>query len=472
VKRIRTEVPGFDDLTCGGIPELSTVLIAGTPGSGKTTLAHQIAFNMARKGERALVVSTLSEPLTKMIRFMCGFSFFEAEQIGRTIFFEDVSELTSRGDTEGVLDLIDQRIRELKPKLLIVDSLRSLLAAVPDGRERRREFMYKMAVRFPVWGTTTLLVGEYSLDEVGREPEFSVADGIVYLFGTEEEELQKRYIQIIKLRGSSFLRGKQYFEIGPAGLKVYTRLRPAVESITYPLSEDKIPTGIEGLDALLSGGVRKYTATLITGPTGSGKTIMALTFTRAFLNRERDRGFVYFTFEESPEMLRHYARKLGIDLEGFISEGRLEFRFISPVELDLDLLASRIVEGVREVDSECGVVLDSITSFRFSHRDDIRYREFLWSVANFFRFNRNTSFFILETEDPFGRNLIADDLKLSILSDNVILLRYYEKDNSVRKAIEILKMRGENHTKDIHEIDIIPGRGLTVGGRISGEIIR
>ncbi len=472
MKRIRTGDPGFDELTWGGIPELSTVFIAGPPGAGKTILANQIAFSIAEGGEKALIISTLSEPLTKMIRFMCGFSFFKAELIGKAIFFEDVSELVRRGDTEGILDLIEERVRELKPKVLIVDSVRSLLDAVTGGRDRKRDFIHRIAVRFPVWGTTALLVGEYLLDEIGREPEFSVADGIVYLFGTEEEELQKRFVQIIKLRGSPFLRGKQYFEIGSEGLRVFPRLRPEVESISYPLCEDRIPTGVEGLDALLGGGVRKFTTTLLTGPTGSGKTVMALSFAGAFLRKEREKGFVYFTFEESPEALRYYARRLGIELEGFIAEGRLEFRFISPVELDLDLLASRIVEGVRELDSECGVVLDSITSFRFSHRDDVRYREFLWSVANFFRFNRNTSFLILETEDPFRGTPVADDLRLSILSDNVILLRYYQRDGSVRRAVEVLKVRGEEHARDIHELEIVSGRGAVVGKRIEGRFLR
>lgn len=471
MKRIKTGDPGFDELTWGGIPELSTVFIAGPPGTGKTILASQMAFSIAGKGEKALVVSTLSEPLTKMIRFMCGFSFFKAELIGRTVFFEDISELVRRGDTEGVLDLIEERVKELKPKLLIVDSVRSLLDAVAGGRDRKRDFIHRIAVRFPVWGTTVLLVGEYLLDEIGKEPEFSVADGIIYLFGTEEEELQKRFVQVIKLRGSPFLRGKQYFEIGPEGLRVFPRLRPEVESISYPLCEDKIPTGVRGLDALLGGGIRRFTTTLLAGPTGSGKTVIALSFASAFLKREKDRGFVYFTFEESPEVLRYYARKLGIELESFIADGRLEFRFISPVELDLDLLSSRIVEGVKELDAECGVVLDSITSFRFSHRDDVRYREFLWSVANFFRFNRNTSFMILETQDPFRGTPVADDLRLSILSDNVILLRYYEKDNSVRRALEVLKVRGEEHAKDIYELEIVPGRGAVVGEKISGKLM-
>lgn len=267
------------------------------------------------------------------------------------------------------------------------------------------------------------------------------------------------------------MKGKQLFEISNEGMEIFLRLRPDVESIIYPVSKEKITTGDEKLDRILGGGIRKYTNTLISGPTGSGKTTLALKFAESFLKNDQEHKLAFFSFEESPEILRNYAATLGFDVERFEKEERLEFAFLSPVELDLDYLSYRLMEKLYKLDAKAGVVLDSVTSFRFAQRDDIKYREFLWAVINTLKSQHCTSFLTYETEDPFGRALVTD-LKLSLLADNIILIRYFQKKNKLCKAIGVLKMRGQEHDKKFYEIDFEKERGIAIGDVVMGEILK
>ncbi|MBO8143664.1 MAG: circadian clock protein KaiC [Thermodesulfobacterium sp.] len=472
MEKLRTGIFGFDELTHGGLPKYSTIILAGSPGSGKTTLAFETAFNLARDGKRTLIISTVSEPLAKMVRFMSSFSFFDKKFIGREIFFEDISEFIQKEDPAVILEHIDFLIKKIRPELLIIDSFKSLCENLFDSEKIKRKFLYTLSLRLSIWQVTSFFVGEYLLSDIKKEIEFSVADGIIYLFGTEEAELQKRYIQILKLRGSSFEKGKQYFDITSDGIKIYLRLRPDIERIRYCFSEKEIKTGIAEIDRMFGGGIRKGSVTLISGPTGIGKTIFTLKFAESYLKADKNHKFLFFSFEESPDWLIKYAQALNFELEPFIKNNKLKFIFLSPVELDLDYLCFRIMYEIRNTGEDTGIAIDSITSFRYSQRDDIRYREMLWSLMNFFKYSNNTAFITYEVEDPFGVNLIAHEMKISVLSDSIITLRYYEDSPYIKRALSVIKIRGSNHSKEIREFDIVEGKGIIIKELVSKGIMK
>jgi len=160
VQKLKTGVFGFDELTHGGLPKYSTTILAGSPGSGKTTLAFETAFNLAREGKKSLIISTVSEPLVKMVRFMSSFSFFDKKFIGKEIFFEDISELIQKEDPFSILTHIDSLIKKIRPELLIIDSFKSLCENLFDSKKIKRKYIYTLVLRLSIWQVTSFFVGE------------------------------------------------------------------------------------------------------------------------------------------------------------------------------------------------------------------------------------------------------------------------------------------------------------------------
>lgn len=472
MEKLKTFIDGFDKLTSGGFPLLSNNIIAGVPGTGKTTFCFEVAFRNAKnEGKKSVIFTTVSEPPFKMIKYLSEFDFFEKSYLNKFVFIKDLGEFVRKGDKNGVIDYISNTIKEIKPQIIVIDSFKSLTEILLNNPAERKKFVYELTSEFSVWGITSLLAGEYLISDIELYPEFSITDGIIYLFGTQEEELQKNYIQILKLRGSNFLKGKQYFEITKDGIKIKLRLRPDVEKLKYKISEKCFC--VEQLDKIFTGGIPYQSSTLISGTTGSGKTITALTIAENFLKDSNRNKVIFFTFEEFPELIEKYAQNLNINIGKYIKEGRFKINFISPVELDIDSLGNKILNKVKNhVDDGTLVVLDSISSFRYSQRNDVRYREFLWGLNNYLKYKGVTSIYTFEIDKPFDPFTVAAEMKLSLLSDNILITRYYEEDSQVKRAIFALKSRWNIHSKDIYEFEIVDGKGIIVKNAVKSTLLK
>ncbi len=468
MEKLKTYIDGFDELTFGGFPFLSNNIIAGAPGTGKTTFCFETAFRNAKEeGKKSIIFTTVSEPPFKMIKYLSEFDFFDKSYLNNLVFIKDLGEFIRKGDKEGLLEYINSTIKEIKPQILVIDSFKSLTQILIKDPAERKKFVYELTSTFSVWGITSLLVGEYLLSDIELYPEFSITDGIIYLFGTQEEELQKNYIQILKLRGSNFLKGKQYFEITQDGIKIKLRLRPEVRKLKYKTAEKYFK--VKQLDKLFINGIPYQSSTLISGATGSGKTITALTIAENFLRNDNKNKVIFFTFEEFPELIQKYAKNLNINIDG----KRFSIEFISPVELDIDFLGNEILNKIKNnVDNGTLVVLDSISSFRYSQRNDVRYREFLWGLNNYLKYKNVTSVCTFEIDKPFDPFTVAADMKLSLLSDNILVTRYYEEDSQVKRAIFALKSRGNIHSQNIYEFEILDGEGIIVKDVVKSALLR
>lgn len=200
--RLSTGIKELDNILQGGFPEGTTILIVGRPGSGKTILAHQIMFHNASPEHKAIYLTTLSEPQVKVMKFQQEFSYFDHHKFQRSVFYRDLGSILRKLGPAQALVLIDELLRKHQPRLMVMDTVKTIAEMIPSQTEFR-EFLLDLSLRLATWGCTALLLGEYCEEEVELRPESAIADGILYLSGTEERNLQKRYLRILKMRGTA-----------------------------------------------------------------------------------------------------------------------------------------------------------------------------------------------------------------------------------------------------------------------------
>lgn len=460
VERVSTGVARLDYILRGGIPRYSVVFVTGLPGSGKTVLAEQALFANAREGHTGLYLSTISEPPIKVLRFLQGFTFFDPELYGSRVHYGDLGSVLRGQGPAAVLDALEHMVREMRPELVAIDSFRALRDTIADPLEFRR-FTSDLAVRLSVWEVTALLIGEYSQQDIHEGPEFAVADGILYLYGTEEAERQRRYLRVMKMRGTGYYGGEHLFNISRHGIVVYPRM-PSLVMGEYAAPAGRIISAIEGLDEMLGGGLYRSTSTLISGGAGTGKTTVALSFLIAAA-REGMRG-LYLTFEESPQQLARNVQSLGWDLEEPLRRRVIEVLHVAPSELDLDRHAFVVKEHADRLGAQI-VAIDSITAFEAAVPQRARYQSYLWAITDYFKRRGVTVIMTAEVANPFALHEITTR-GVSFLADNLILLRYVQAGEQVRRAIMALKTRGSAHDRRIRELEIAPRR-VAVGRPLS-----
>jgi circadian clock protein KaiC len=320
INRLATGVPGLDVVLGGGLPEFSFNVIAGQPGCGKTTLAHQIMFNLATPARPALYFTVLGEPPLKMLRYQQQFGFFDEEALNQRVRFISLADDAMAGELDLVLQRIADDVAMHSPAFVFVDSFRSVIRAAETGRQSRhalQQFIQALGMLMTAWQATTFLIGEH-YSETETNPVFTVADGLIWLRQSVQHNSMVRKLEIMKMRGQPTLPGLHTFRIGPAGITVFapTTVIPAADDNVAPRAAvDRVSIGVPGLDEMLGGGLPRGYSLLVAGPSGSGKSILA----SAFLAEGARRGEtgVIAAFEQRPNRTRS---QLVVDL---IASGRV-----------------------------------------------------------------------------------------------------------------------------------------------------
>ena len=465
IERIPTHVPNLDDILNGGLPKNSTLLISGVSGSGKTILANQIAYGNATSENKALLITTISEPMARLIHFTQGFSFFDLEKVGSAVIYEDIGPLLLEGNGEKALAHVTELVMEHQPALLVVDSFKAIHDVAQSLASLRRA-LYRFAATLATLPCTTLLVGEYAYDELAEAPEVTIADGIIELFNRPIGLRDYRGLRVRKLRGSGYLSGEHAFRITSDGLVVFPRFITPPAPETYMVSRERAATGIPGLDDLLHGGLLRGTTTLVVGDPGVGKTVTSLHF---LLNGAlQGEPGAYISFQEDPNQLAQIARNFGFDLEGLRAKGLVDMFYTSPVELDIDEHVLKIVETIEQIGAR-RVVIDSITDFQAgARRGEDRYFNYIYSLVQWFKNHVITAVLTWEISQMFGVSLAMTGMGVSHIADNAILLRYMPVGSEVRRAITVLKARGSEHSKEVRAYLISEEEGPRVGEAIAG----
>jgi circadian clock protein KaiC len=443
----------FDAILGGGIPAQSVVVVAGAPGAGKTVLTLQLLFKAAREGKTCLYLTTLSEPAIKLIRYMQFFDFFDADILDQRIVLADLGAAI-RESPERAMAELSRLVQQHEPNLIAIDSFKAVADLMPDSRTARA-FAYDLATQTATWGATTFLLGEYHPDEVSRRAEFAVADGVIQL-GTERRELTSlRGIEVLKMRGMSYVSGRHFFEIDHRGFLVYPRVKSpeTTDAATPRAAGPPLSTGVAGIDALLGGGIPRLSNTVIEGATGTGKTLLSLHFLIAGAAKG-ERGAL-FTLEETAEQLRGVAAGFGWDLAALEKRGLLSINYASPVELSTD----RYLQIARDLVAErktTRAVLDSLTSMSLGVPSERRFKELVYAVGKHMRECGVTLVTTIESGQMLDSEVVHGR-GVSFMADNLIRLRYVEKQGRRQRAISVIKARGVKHQTDTLPLAI--GRG-------------
>ncbi len=465
IRQLPTGVRGLDDIMGGGLPEFSFNIIAGAPGCGKTTLAHQITFANATPQKPALYFTILGEPALKMLRYQQQYEFFDTGMLNSAIRFINLSELVGKADLGEVLAAITREVQASGPSIVVVDSFRTVgqvaAAGGRNGGVDLQMFVQRLAVLLSSWEATTFLVGEYSDDEVRSNPVFTVADGLFVLTQNVERNSVVRKLQIMKLRGQESVPGLHTIRIGKAGLQAFSRtLGMAPRNLNPPRSR-RLSVGIAELDKMLGGGVIEGDSVLVAGPSGTGKSALATQFLAEGIRRGE--AGIAAIFEERPMGYASRAASFGLDLTTPQKRGKLELLYLRPLDLSVDETMQEILDAVERLNAK-RLVIDSLAGFEMALAPGFRadFRESLYRMIAALTGSGVTVLTTVEIEDTFTA-LELSHYTISFLTDDIIRMRYVEIDGQLRKIIMVVKMRGGDHSKDIREY-VIGGKGLTILG--------
>ena len=461
IRQLSTGVPGLDDILGGGVPEFSLNVLAGAPGCGKTTLAHQIAFANATPKNPALYFTVLGEPVLKMMRYQQQFSFFDASKVGNAVRFINLSDVALEKDLAAVLDEIIAQVTAANAGIVVLDSFRTLArkAISEVGEVEVQSFLHRLAQFLTSSQATTFLVGEYVPDEVRDNSLFTTVDGIIWLSQVTERNSVVRKLQVVKLRGQATVPGLHTVRIAEHGLQAFSRTVGLMGDAPKPLVRQRLSIGIPELDKMLGGGILEGDSVLVAGPSGTGKSAVATQFIAEGLRKGESA--IMAIFEERPEGYAQRADSFGLDLKAAERKGTLELLYMRPLDLSVDETMQAILDAIKKVGAK-RLVIDSLVGFEMALAPGFRtdFRESLYRMIGALTGAGITILSTVEVEDNFT-SLQFSHYAISFLTDDIIRLRYVEIDGQLRKTMVVIKMRGGNHSKDIREY-VITAQGVVV----------
>lgn len=443
----------LDAVLGGGLPRNAIVLIGGNPGSGKTILAQQYVFHNATAERPALYLSTVSEPLDKILRYGQTLDFFTSSVLGTSVVYEDLGRTLNAAGLTGALTDITELLKKHRPGLLVIDSFKALQTYAAD-RASFRGFLHELAGRLSVMPVTSLWVGEYGSTDTSDAPEFAVADVIVSLGTEREADRDRRVLSVLKLRGSSSLSGKHAYRLSSAGMHVFPRMADPVELDRYDGVYERMSSGVPVLDAMLSDGYHRGASTLLAGPSGVGKTLLALHF--IYAGAQRGETGLIATFQENPTQLERILHGFSWSLD----DPGVELMYRTPVDMYLDEWVYDLLDTLERTGAT-RVAIDSLGDLRASCGDEIRFREYVYSLLQRCARANISVVMTQEVPDLFGVTRLSE-YGISHLSDNVILLQFLRGESQLKRALSVLKSRGSAHDQTTRQFEITT-EGLVLG---------
>ena len=465
ISKLPSGIEGLDFIARGGLPAGRTTLIAGTAGSAKTVFAVQFLASGIIQHQEAGVFVTFEESPEDIRRNMLslGWNIAEWERQGMWVFV-DASPQASEGsivigeyDLGALMARIEFAVKKVQAVRLSIDSIGAIFTQFTETHLIRHE-LFRITSVLRALGVTAILTAERTAEygEIARfGVEEFVADNVIILRNILEGEKRRRTIEILKFRGTTHYKGEYPFTVLPDQGVVVIPL--AAMELKQHSSNFRITTGNNVLDSMCGGGFFRDSITLISGATGTGKTLMTTEFLAG--GAKSNERTLLFAFEESREQLFRNATGWGVDFEKMEHDGLLHVVCEYPESAGLEDHLIQIKSLIARVKPQ-RLAVDSLSALaRVSSTHG--FREFVIGLSSFIKHQEVAGLFTATTPSLLGGSSVTE-AHISTLTDSIILLRYVEMYGEMRRGVTILKMRGSKHEKVIREFTI-DAQGLHIG---------
>jgi circadian clock protein KaiC len=466
IERLRSAVPGFDQILGGGLFRTGVYIIQGLPGCGKTILANQICYGHVAEGGSAVYVTLLAESHSRMIQHLSTLSFFDVKAFPDKLAYISAFHDLETAGLKGLMAVLRREMRTRKVGVLVLDGL----VAASEGASDLdlKKFIHELQSIAVLQDCTVLLLTSGNIHRMAAE--HTMVDGLVELEDKLFDARTERSIQVRKFRGAGPLRGKHSLRIDNDGITVFPRIESLyrIAAADTTTAEAAVTSGIPSLDALLAiRGLPQSSATVVIGSTGTGKTTLGLHFVHASTPEAPG---LHLGFFEGPDRLRSKARSMGMALEPLEASGAVELMWQSPVEASVDEIAERLLaavarRGVRRL------VIDGLSGFLESTVYPERIARFFSCLVNELRNRSVTVLMTLETRDVVS-SVVSMPWGVSGLVDNLFFLRFVHDEGHVERLLTIIKMRDTEYQAGLRRLRI-DSQGMHIAGtyRADGDVI-
>jgi circadian clock protein KaiC len=464
-------IAGLDQIFAKGIPGEALILVQGVPGTGKTTLALQFLLHGVANGERSLLVSNAENPAQIHAVAathgwdLTGLRILNWSDQGETVGQADADDYTLFPEAEvevgESLGQLFAEVDRVRPSRLVIDTISALRALAPTPAYYRRQLRRLRNFLLPYACTTIIIDDGLSTEKDARSQ--TLSDGIIEL---QQLDLNyggdRRRLRVRKMRGTTYIGGYHDFRIETGGLAVFPRLVAAARE-EEERRDAPAPSGVAALDGLVGGGLPRGSSTLIMGPAGSGKSTVTATYVRAAA--ERGERSVLCMFDESERTCFVRCAGLGIDMEGLVASGQVIMNHLDPAERTPGEIAGLLVRQVEEHDVRL-VVLDTLNGYLQSGAEEPMLLLHLRELLTYLSRRQVVTILILTQHGILGADMAAP-IDVSFIADNVLLLRFFEAEGSIRQVLSVVKKREGKHERTIRELSLGAG-GVSLSEPLTG----
>jgi circadian clock protein KaiC len=441
----------LDKILGGGLPKPSLILIAGSVGVGKTTLALQSLSAAAANGEKALYIPITSQSAEKLMEYLHNYTFFNDN-----IIIHPVDRSTTEKDPLTTLLDIGNKMTSTNPDRVVLNPLTTLGFGFSVSEIRR--FYYSFDAMLQDWSAQTIITGELSRQEAHNSILSHIVDGVIYLGQKSTGNRTIRKMDIIKMRGvgeTSNIARCYEFKIETEGIRIFPKLEP--EKSNRQLGNRQLSTGVMGLDSMMHGGIPSQSTILVMGGAGTGKTLLGLQFIMAGL-KLGEPGIIIL-FEEREDQLIYEASRMGWDLKGFMDSGLLRMIYVNPRNISPDEHNLDIQSHVENIGAK-RLLYDGVYNLESVIPDPVELREHIRLLTDYLKCKGITVMLTNEVSKKFTPDNMPD-MSISSIADAIIMLNFTDGQNRFDRTMSVLKLRGSHHDMSVRKY-IIGDHGIEI----------